>query len=480
MNARCTTVMVLLALLPAMTVFAAGQSEVPTEETVNLIWYQIGDHGPDADEVNEYLNEYLIENHNLSVDIIAVGFGDYRDKLNVVINAGEYYDIAFTASWREFYPNARKGAYLDITDKVIEYSPDLYKFIPKFVWDGSKVDGANYCVPAYKDIICAHFWLLNKPIVEKYDLDVDNLDGTLEGFEPMFRILKTAVDNGEEPNLLIYGLPQSGHRTIPEEYSLPAGGNVPLGFDVLNDTGKIVNPYENSRTIDVLKTLHKYYKAGYIPAEAPTTQRWEEGFVQFIEEPQGYPGMNTSDQIQIARQSPWTSTEWMTGSAQAISVGSKYPEAALKFLQAVNLDEFVHNTIVYGIEGKHYKKVGETHIEKDWTARDYSMGAWTVGTFFQTLWTVNDEPHDKWDIVFEYVKNTRPLKANGFLYNPENVQNEIAAVANAYAKYQALLLTGAANPEEMVPKMLDELRRAGIEDIRKDIQRQFDTWLESK
>ena len=146
----------------------------------------------------------------------------------------------------------------------------------------------------------------------------------------------------------------------------------------------------------------------------------------------------------------------------------------------MNLDEFVHNTIVYGIEGEHYTKVGDTHIEKDWSAGDYSMGAWTVGTFFQTLWTVNDEPLDKWDIVFDYVKNTRPLMANGFLYNPEKVQNEIAAVTNAYAKYSALLLTGAANPDEMVPEMLAELKKAGIEAIRKDMQDQFDNWLASK
>ncbi|MGM2869859.1 ABC transporter substrate-binding protein, partial [Bacillus cereus group sp. BC62] len=44
-----------------------------------------------------------------------------------------------------------------------------------------------------------------------------------------------------------------------------------FAIDLKGDTTKVVNPFEVDRHMDNLRTIHKYYKAGYIMADAATT-----------------------------------------------------------------------------------------------------------------------------------------------------------------------------------------------------------------
>ena len=55
---------------------------------------------------------------------------------------------------------------------------------------------------------------------------------------------------------------------------------------------------------------------------------------------------------------------------------------------------------------------------------------------------------------------------------------ELAALSNVKAKYAAALGSGTVDPEETLPKFIEELKKAGIEKVISTKQEQLDKWLE--
>ena len=59
---------------------------------------------------------------------------------------------------------------------------------------------------------------------------------------------------------------------IPSDnFDYPVPNGLPFVIDLEGDTTKIVNRYEVPRFKEHLKTLHKFYEAGYIPKDVATS-----------------------------------------------------------------------------------------------------------------------------------------------------------------------------------------------------------------
>lgn len=104
----------------------SGGGTSSADEPVNLVWYVIGDAPTDNEIVEEEVNNYIKDKINVTVDIKHVSFGDYTQKMNVLANSGEQYDMAFTCSWAfPYLDNSRKGAFLELNDLIDEYGSDM-------------------------------------------------------------------------------------------------------------------------------------------------------------------------------------------------------------------------------------------------------------------------------------------------------------------------------------------------------------------
>ena len=85
------------------------------------------------------------------------GWGDYDQKMNTIVNSGEYFDMMFTNN-TNYSKFVNLGAFENITDMVQSSTPDLYSFIPEELWNGVKIGGNVYAVPTYKDSSITQFW----------------------------------------------------------------------------------------------------------------------------------------------------------------------------------------------------------------------------------------------------------------------------------------------------------------------------------
>ncbi len=101
------------------TLMGAGQA--CAEEPVELLWYHIGTPQADVDKVMEHISEYTKEKIGVTVKMVQLDWGEYEQKMKVMVTAGEPFDLMFTASWALNYREyAQQGAFYDLTSPRLD------------------------------------------------------------------------------------------------------------------------------------------------------------------------------------------------------------------------------------------------------------------------------------------------------------------------------------------------------------------------
>ncbi|MEG1927877.1 MAG: extracellular solute-binding protein, partial [Niameybacter sp.] len=124
------------------------------EKPTNLIWYTVANEPPtDLEKVQAALNEYTLEKINTTIDITTMSYADYNEKMPVMINSGEAFDICFTSSGDNPYVlNASRGAFVDLTPYLENEGKEMYDAIDEKFWEGITVDGQIFAVPTQKEL----------------------------------------------------------------------------------------------------------------------------------------------------------------------------------------------------------------------------------------------------------------------------------------------------------------------------------------
>ena len=229
-------------------------------EVVNLKWYQIGDAQEDMEKVEQKINEYTKDKIGVTIDITQISFGDYNSKMLVATNTGEEFDLVYTCSWaHDFAQNAQKGAFLELNDLLEEEGKEMYESIDKKFWDAATIDGKIYAVPNQKEIGSMPVWVFTKEYVDKYNIPYEDIH-SLEDLEPYLKLIKE-----KEPDVVpLY---------LSKDFSAPAYMDLiqkPIGIEYGDETLPVKNLYETDKMMDTLRTMHKYYKAGYINQDTAT------------------------------------------------------------------------------------------------------------------------------------------------------------------------------------------------------------------
>lgn len=230
------------------------------EEVVELTWYQVGDNQKDDSVVLEEVNKYTEEKIGVKLNIVKVGWGDYNQKMQVVINTGDAWDMCFTCSWtNDYLQNAQKGAFLELDDLLKEEGSEMYDLIDSRFWEAAKVGGKIYGVPSEKEIGNMPMWVFTKELVDKYSIPYEDLH-SLEDLEPWLQMIKE-----KEPDVVpMY---------LTKDYSAPTYMDKiqdPIGIEYGDDSLTVQNVFDTEKMQSTLDTMRKYYEAGYINKDAAT------------------------------------------------------------------------------------------------------------------------------------------------------------------------------------------------------------------
>ena len=443
-----------------------------SEEPVNLVWWTIGNEPKDYQLVSEEINKYTLEKLNVNLEIKYASWGEYSSKLSKIVQSGEPFDIAFTSAIEGYQDLLNKGYFMDLTEVLPTTTPDLYNFIPEDLWAGVTVDGKILGIPTYKDSAQAQYWVWDKAIVEELGIDYENIQ-TLEQLEPALQKIKEARPN-EYPLVINGNEGINGFMSAINQYDevlvKPA-----IGISYTDESATVVGLWEQERVLENLRIIRSWFEKGYINPDAATLLELPKH--RILSSAQSFEGGWKDTEVGHKYFGPAYSTRTIQGSFLSISAGSKNPDAALKVIELVNTDEYFRNLIAFGIEGTHYEKTGENTIKK--ISDGYEVPAYSQGTFFN-MYVQDPNPADQWEKLKELQEEAFSSPVLGFTFNSSNVQNQVSACANIENKYASSLITGAANPDEVLPKLIEELNAAGYQDIIEEAQRQVDEFLANK
>ncbi|MBC6316953.1 ABC transporter substrate-binding protein [Listeria grandensis] len=480
MKKKMFLVMILSSMLLVMAACGSDKSASGDSE-VTLKWYMIGTPQKDNAKVMKEVNKYTQEKLGIGVDMTQIDWGDYGSRMQTMINSGENFDIAYTAAG-EFVTYSQKGAFMDISPYLDKEGKKMKAELNSQLWKGVTMDDKVYGVPSNKEIGEQQVYVFNKDLVDKYKMDVSKVN-SLADLGPL---LKTIKEN--EPNITPIGGNKDFKPVTPFDYLIDSAVPLPFAVDEYNDTGKIVNFYEQPETIAILKDLNGFYKDGYVSKDiATSTDPWsydkENWFVR-IEKYQPYAesiwDKQTNGQYKVVTQpimkTPIIKNSSVTGAIQAVSVTSKHPKEAVEFLNLLNTDPYLRNLVDKGIEGTHYTELADGSIE-DLPARveNYSMPTYALGNHF-ILKRYSDEPKDKWEKFKEFNEESKASPGLGFYFDSKNVRTEIASITNVCNEFGPALLTGTVDPDEYMPKFKKKLNDAGMKTVMAEMQKQYDAF----
>lgn len=462
------------------------------EETVSLIWYQVGDAQKDDQMVMDEVNKYVAEKIGVKIKIVKVGWSDYSQKMQVVINTDDKWDLCFTSSWtNDYLQNAQKGVFLELDDYLEKEGKDMYAYIDSRFWDAARVGGKIYGVPSEKEIGNCPMWVFTKEYVDKYNIPYEELH-TLEDLEPWLQLIKE-----KEPDVVpLY---------CTRDYSAPTYMDKivdPIGIEYGDDSLTVKNIFETEKMMSTLRTMRKYYEAGYINDNAALASD-EKSVKRFVTKGDGHPYAEITwgkDLGYDVVATPIMDTQITNASARgaltAVNRNSEHPEKAVEFLNLVNTDSYLRNLLNYGIEGVHWHKTevleeeaaaaqGEPYVYEvkamldEEKKQDYSVPYWVQGGMFST-YVLENEPIGKWAVFKDFNDASSPAPSLGFDFNIDAVKTQVSELRNVLDEFGKPLYTGSVDPDVYVPKLLEKLEQTGVEQVIEEMQRQIDEWKVSK
>lgn len=469
--------------LALSSVLAALPGTVAHAEDPTVVkWYQIGTAPDNLDKLLEIVNAKLVEKVNAKIDMEYIGWGEYHDKLAVMTNSGEKYDIAYASNYLD---NAQKGAYADLTDLMKEHAKESLEMIDEAYIRGNTVNGKLYAFPVNGNVYAKQYWAFNPTFLEKHNFDPSSVN-SIADLEPL---LKAVKENDPETDPLAAGM---GWR-VGHDFDYVMDETVPLGIDMLGDQAKIVNPYETGDSlIPELKAMHDFYQKGYVPSDAATSDQGyplEDDNWAVRRETVGprdfgdYLLQTVSGRpikIQSYTEIPLKSVAQARVASFVVSQNSDNKEAAVKVLNEVNSNPEILNTLVYGPEGENWEKNEDGTIKLlDGYQPTTHMSAWNTGNA-EILY--RDEK-----ITDEQIKESEEGLASAvesplldFNFVTDSVKTEIANVKTVMSQYISTLHTGTVNPDDVLEQFNKELKEAGLDKIQEEMQRQYDEFMASK
>ena len=255
---------------------------------------------------------------------------------------------------------------------------------------------------------------------------------------------------------------------------------------------KIIPFWEDEVLMERYRLLHKWYEMGYINPDAATIESIGKDIRAAVRSGSAwrgyYTGFSSWAGINVEGSSysgPFMSVATMRGAMNAINAAASEEQAiaCLKYLELLNTDRTFRDILRFGVEGVHFNyvtndlgiKVAERTEQGN---ANWSMDGFVTGSVVNA--SCSSDSYYDWNEIFADYKNAIVSTLGAFSFDKSDVEAECAACSAVMAKYSSEILTGTLDIDEKLPTIQDELKKAGIEAIQAEAQRQLDEYLASQ
>lgn len=454
-----------------------------------MVWPGSNASPASLQEVEDAMNEIIAPVVDARIKLQIVEWGSYDDQTNLMLSSGEKLDIFFTTT--NIREKGQRGQLYDISGDVQTYAPDAYKALERYI-GACYFDGALYGLPSFRDMAAQGGLVCRKDILDETGYTTDDIK-TVDDVE---MVLAKVKELHPEMYPLIPSDLTSGCllRGIQGQFDDIAVGVGVTMIDDPSDGVTIVNLYETEEYKALAEIAYDWNQKGYFMPDATTSTTPRQDIMKagnsFGYFGNYHPGIVTQETMNTGMEiaaMPITVKSLSTDSVNfvewLITAQCENPQKALAVLNIMYSDADFQNLFRYGIEGKDYEikdaengivgyPEGITSANVGWGNEMWISGNAAVGYAWET------DPEDVFIQYAEFNDTAVLSPLYGFIYDTNNVRNEITAISNATDKYKAIIENGDADPTTTLEAFNEELKAAGIENVIADMQAQADAWLE--
>ncbi len=475
-----------------------GASETDGQPSHIIVTYlTLGTTPKDLAKVQEAVNAITVPKINVEVEFKPIGISESMTNYSLWISSGEQVDLMMLA-FQNVATYTSTGSLEPLKELISQYGQDIDALAKQYPIYGTQADGEIYGItpvaPCYGNQGSV---IMRSDLVHQAGIEVKD-QYTMDEMTAVFEAVKKV-----KPDIYPYGVLGSGlGNTSSFIFFHPIdslGSNIDTGVLMDTSTTQIVNMFETDEYYSYLKKVQEWYKAGYILPDAATTDSLMPELMQnnvIASSGTNYTPIIYADYDSNMKVNGgatafrltdiyYPSTSGANSTSWVIPITSGDPAAAMKFLNLTYVDPALMNLIQWGIEGEHYAKTDKENI----IAFPEGIDPTTSG-YFNTLGLWGDRRSQYfWSEASTRAGNdayteaamANPTKAVGYVYDTARMTNQIVAVDSVMKQYVPALETGSAsNLDAVYKEFLAALKTAGIDDIIKDNQTQFDAWLASK
>jgi len=485
------------------------------EEVVELSFYMMNGPVNDQERIMAKANEIIGEKLNVKLNIVMIDGASYAEKMNLMINSGDKWDLCFTASWGgiNYFENASKGAYADLTDLIPIYAPETYARIPEGLWDGVKVDGKIYGLVNYQQwgVAKRDGLRFRSDIAEECGFDWVSIKemSTIDALKTIDTFLGEAL--AIHPDMI--GFETSSNWSLfanePLMWDMESVGDVAIpGWVRFEDPAVVINQFETEEFKEYCNIMRDWFEKGYVRKDGATIKDTtpDRKAAKFIaEHSQGWPDSvdfpenieNTSMSMCTPDNAPAVAVSMTrtiipaaAGSTAAIAINSQSPniERALQLVELLNTDDELYMLITQGEEDTDYIYDDEGTFTLVDGMYNFNWNEWQIGQSYSPDFTRGGyNRNESGEIqkqaqmfVFEADRVADVSPMSGFTFDSAPVKTQIANCSAVITEMVPALSSGSVDPQKVLPEFLQRLETAGISDIIAEKQAQLDAWSNSK
>ena len=486
MRRSISALLFLLCLLSLPTVYAEDAEYVK----LTVPFFCQEEIPADVDLVEAALNDITRAKIGVEIDLVpllqvTVDGADTRRQaeMRLLETEGTVFDILLPG----ISGSSIEGVPLD--DLLEAYGQDIIAAIGEDRLNSYRVDGVLYSLPSASDYVTAQGISMRKDILDKYNIDVLQIQST----EDLRTVFETVHVNEPDLGVVCGNYTQDSVFYYQIKEDLISSSSV-LGLD--RDDPDTINCYYASDAYrELVKLTHAWYKAGFIYSgmalqnmEAAALVKSGELFSYItawkpgIEwEASNYSGR---EMVTVQLTEPLISNRSNSMARFAISQSCAHPEKAMQYLNLLYSDADAVNLLAYGVEGKHYvvQSDGTINYPQGVTAQNVGFSnsmAWSLpNQLVSHVWSGNDI--DLWQQLDDFNHTAAWSPAVGFNFDAAPVAQEHAAVVAVCKRYTGGLERGLLDPDIYLPKMIEEMEAAGLDRVIEEAQRQYDRWRSTK
>ncbi len=451
-------VALLLIAVMALGMASCGNSaggKVPT-----LVWYMPSERQADTQLVCDEINKIIEPKIGAKIDIQYIASSDFTERLRLIMASQDEFDLCFTGFSNPYLDGVRRGGFAEITDLLEEYGSELKEVIPEYLWEAANVNGELYAVPTYQAMTKCRAAYVDKALAEKYNFDVSKVT-KMEDLVPFLE----AIRDNEKGNWFPTQVPSLEY-FYEDAYRYEDTSITYVKYDSV--TGDLIYQYDVPEIEEARHTIKEWRDAGFFPPIG-TSATTDQMAVWFTD---GYrPGdvedraISRGREIVAAQLSDFMlQRSGATTTMTAISATSKNPEKAMQFLVEVNTNPDVFNLCAYGIEGKHYEKIDETHIKFIADSGYRPGGNWKYGVLFNG-YLLEGYADDLWEQIKAVNEGSRKAVLLGFAADETPVTTQISQMANVISEYQEINNGSATNLDAKIAEFNKKIEGSGKADL---------------